>query len=395
MKIDKNSKNVVFLISPLRAGSVLLQSYLDNHCEIMMVPNVFFFFNFIESEFIKTDSLKKNLNKFCDFEKHQALFDSQICYILGRGLGKNYQDSIKINIEKFKNDVINFMKNTEFNFYNFYNAIHHSFHGNIYQKNENYNAKIIFHHIHNLDILPIAKKYFPNSKVITMVREPIKSFESAIRFNLLRSNPKYTNPYNWTLDRYLNGWASISNNSNNKNWKIIKLEKLRSNPKETLTELINWIDLNYDNHLIESTLGGKLWWGDIFSSKPVNGKTLSEPSKITGKVSKNELKILKSVGLIKFKTKTSKINIFLSLIPQKNDLREIYSNFKIMFNLSPSKILIEDIDWDGFKTDKSKKRALFDILIFPYKLIQRFFIWLNAYDKINPFAINLFYKDEK
>ena len=394
MIIEKKSKNLVFLVSPLRAGSVLLQSYLDNHSEIMMVPNVFFFFNFIESEFDLNKSFKKNLDNFCNYKKHEPLFDSRKSYILGRGLGENKTDTIKVNLEKFKFEARKFMKNIEFNFYTFYHAIHFSFVKNIYEKNEPHRSKIVFHHIHNLDILPLAKSYFPESKVITMVRDPFKSFESAVRFNLLRGIPKYTKPYNWTLERYLEGWISISNNSFKNSWKIIKLESLRESPNEVLSGLMTWLGVNLDENLSISTMGGKLWWGDVFSQNAISGQTEIEPSKITGKISKNEIKIFETIGLSFIEKKNSKLNIFLSLIPHKNDIKEILSNLKIVFNLSPNKILLEEIDWDGFSPDLSKKRAIFDIILLPYRLLERYILYENASKKINkPFLIKSYYSE--
>ena len=117
----------------------------------------------------------------------------------------------------------------------------------------------IFYHIHNPGIFSTFNflSDMPDARLMMMVRDPVKSLESWVR-EAARDN-EYA-----TLSLFIISMLfSIDRVAFRRQESIgVRLEDLKSRPKETMRALCKWIGIEETPSLYEMTAQGKKWWGD-------------------------------------------------------------------------------------------------------------------------------------
>ncbi len=94
---------LVQIVVTSRSGSYLFQSYFDDHQQILQMPYLFKFYDFVaEYPDLLSMDVQSIVEAFVTYEAHQPLFNTQKSVITGGGLGEDKNVFIKVNLQSFK-----------------------------------------------------------------------------------------------------------------------------------------------------------------------------------------------------------------------------------------------------------------------------------------------------
>jgi len=252
------------LLTTGRAGSDFIQSLMDSHTEILTFNGIFFFHDFwSDSKCNKKKSIDifDILNEFIGI--HIEKFKSKYDHIEQKDrLGEDGTQSINIDLDLFKKTVNGLLTNKEVTSRNFMLAIYGAY---AICLGQNIKSKsIIVHHIHQVHRLPEYLLDFPNSKIISMTRDPRANFVSGIlhhrKYNIETDNAAHLYFY---INRIIVDSYSVSHLDNKSI--TIRIEDLGD--KCILESLCKWLGIEYENTMQYSTWAGMKWRGDRLSVK--------------------------------------------------------------------------------------------------------------------------------
>ncbi len=289
-------KQIIALLHFGRSGTGLLHSLIDGHSQVSTLPSIYFseFFDGYTWDKIVEGGWSEMIEKF--ILSYPVFFDSRspdsvnsinmkTTHSLGiqegmTNLGKNKDEYLYIDKSLFMKELKTLMcQHDTIDQLVFFKMIHSAFEralGNINYKNT------IFYHIHNPDTY--AKLNFlrlcPDSKWLMMVRNPVDSCESWI------SSSYNNNNYNDIAMRIKTMLFDVDNIAfRNRNSIGVRLEDLKSKPKDTIIKICNWIGIEDEKSLFKMTAQGKAWWGD--KSSPTLSAFGSMPKSKFGEVFSN------------------------------------------------------------------------------------------------------------
>tara|TARA_B110001450_G_scaffold234244_1_gene238100 strand:+ start:103 stop:1272 length:1170 start_codon:yes stop_codon:yes gene_type:complete len=252
LKSKKYKLNIILIASltNLGAGGKFLHSLLDDHPEVLTIPNAIQQFcdvkNFDKKN--KKDIIKQ-LDKFKEF------FDSKYDVTKGRAdLGPNKNLTIKISKKIFFNYLDNFLKENKWSLKNYILSVYFSYQ---FALNKSIKKKYIVIYLHDMFYLEIINRLFNKSKILTTVRLPINSFATYTRNKKIKAE----RTKNIIQGDYLHWLYSVFKFQDFKE-KIycINIEELHKNPKQSLISMCKKINLKFDNSLLSSTFNGKIWY---------------------------------------------------------------------------------------------------------------------------------------
>ncbi|MBC2418876.1 glycosyltransferase family 4 protein [Clostridium beijerinckii] len=271
-----------------RSGSIFLQSLLDSHPNILMIPGDYIrfyyaFWNYLDPKLnykVDKDVIINTFNEVFPF-----IFDannvSKTFVNSGYGgdfgirlgfnaMGENQNQKLGISKEKFVSELNRIFKDRKYIARkDFFKAIHIAYFYSLGRKYDSNRQPIIvfFPHIANVDASIELLEDFPQTKRICMIREPIQSLGSLI--NTYRRvcnisieqmiyilNPSLYGGTSTNLDKYLSC--------------AVKLEDIHMKSKETLEKICRFIDIPWSDSLMESTFDGLKWWNGKNSDR-ING----------------------------------------------------------------------------------------------------------------------------
>ncbi len=256
------------LITTGRTGSDFFQSLCDSHSQIITFNGILWLHNFWEdsmcvksSNMLLPDLVKEFTGK--NIEKLKSKYD---LFERKEALGVNKDKSVNIDIISFENHVINLLYGRDVNSKNFLLAVYGAYSLSL---NQNVlNKKIVLHHIHHAEKLPLFLSDFPDSNIICMTRDPRANFLSGVT-HWRKYNNKFDHAhhlYNY-LKRIVMDSYSIRHYNND--YIVIRLEDLGK--KCTLESFCEWAKIKYEDSLMKSTWAGLLWQGDRCSAKKNEG----------------------------------------------------------------------------------------------------------------------------
>jgi tetratricopeptide (TPR) repeat protein len=288
------SKNLIALFHFGRSGTGLLHSLIDNHPEISTLPSIYFSEYYNEEVWGKLislgwDQLPEN------FTRHFAvLFDARSSMPipgidkpianLGQkeglaNVGANRDEVLTVDQNRFCAELRKLMADyASLTPQVFFVLVH-----NAYEKvlNNKANKQSIFYHIHNPS--PYAKlnflRYNYGAILLMMVREPVQSCESWIKKEIKTSSEN-------THNRIVTMLFDIDQIAFRRHDSVgVRLEDLKTHPKETMRALCNWMGVQESPTLYEMTAQGKKWWGDPTSiDYTAKGMSPFDDSSITRKI---------------------------------------------------------------------------------------------------------------
>jgi hypothetical protein len=262
----------VVLVTTGRTGSDFLQSLLDSHSQVLTFNgDLVGYYAFWK----KTKHMRKNVNcmtedivyKFvCEHMKQLKSYYDE--HERKHMLGSSRNESLIIDINTFVGNVCSLMEGIKLNSKNLLVAIYAAYSEvlghNLIKK------RVLFHHMHHTIELTEFIKDFSNTKIISMTRDPRANYYSGISHRMdWYKNYKLKNKVmtsdaiykylerifvdSYILEKYKCKYTSV------------RLEDLGR--KEILEKISNWIDVEYEDSMMESTWGGLRWGGDELSPK--------------------------------------------------------------------------------------------------------------------------------
>ena len=255
------------LVTTGRVGSDFFQSLIDSHPEVFSFNGVIDIHQFWKTA--KSTNNKKHLylddiiNEFIgqNIHKFKSIYDLQE---KKDKLGENQNESINIDLNEFKLHLNQFLKNEQISCKNFLRATYLSW--ACCRKENIFEKKIFFHHIHHIWKLKPFLDDFPNSKILSMTRDPRASYVSGVEnWNKYSDATKHPSHVFFVLNRTINDAIQLKNFNND--FRVLKLEDLGK--KSVLNNFCLWLNINYNESMETSTWNGLRWWGDLLSQRRI------------------------------------------------------------------------------------------------------------------------------
>jgi hypothetical protein len=260
-----------------RSGSLFLQSLLDSHPNVITLPGDLM--NNYAAFWNKFRHLPASafIEKF--IETHPELFgiappDSYLALNGFTTLGSNKDQASGVDQNIFSNALKSAMGKSVSPVPRklFFQSVYVAYATALGQQLDTSRPPIIVHGIHgaiDARINPLVED-FPETRFITMVREPVRSVNSHV-FKYARSNhPKGCCVANMDLlFGVLIGGMVLGPSSDQS--RAIRLEDLHGDKHNVLEKLCKWIGIPWHDNLMKSTFDGKQWWNDKWSQEHGKG----------------------------------------------------------------------------------------------------------------------------
>ena len=277
---------IVALLHFGRSGTGLLHSLIDGHPEISTLPSIYLrgFFNAGVWDSLVADGWRNLPKRFAD--EFAVLFDAnspkttpgtltENSSFLGQKdgmncVGENRDESLSLDRDQFCSEALEMMSHFKtINPKLFLLIVHAAFEKALGTKTKKHTT---FYHLHNpTDFTKLNfLRHVPDARLIMMIREPVQSCESWIRFCFI------DNDYAALTHRIITMLLAIDQIAFRKQDSIGgRLEDLKSLPKATLQSLCHWLGIQEKPCLYEMTAQGKQWWGDPTSPDYSAAKAMS------------------------------------------------------------------------------------------------------------------------
>ena len=253
------------LVTTGRTGTDFLQSLLDSHPQVLTFNGSLFFQTFWANSVCVSSGNADPADLIDEFVgKHIEKLKSKYDLIERKHqLGDEFNQSVDIDLSRFKLEATRLLEGREVNFKNSLVAIYGAYSLCL---GENLEKKLIlFHHAHHFDELPEFLSNFPDSKIICMTRDPRANFVSGIEHHrnnnhLVGDTDNGAHLY-FYIHRILHDATAVSRFGHL--YTAVRIEDL-GDPR-IIDELCGWLGIPYDEALTKSTWGGLKWQGDKLS----------------------------------------------------------------------------------------------------------------------------------
>ncbi len=119
---------------------------------------------------------------------------------------------------------------------------------------------LIFYHIHNPDNYELMNflRYFPQSKLMMIIREPLQSCESWLSWGDIQKKP-YEEFVTQLIECLFKFDQIIFKKHDSR---AVRLEDIKADPSNTIKSLCKWLEIEEEESLYNPTMQGLKWWGD-------------------------------------------------------------------------------------------------------------------------------------
>ncbi|MDQ7816742.1 MAG: sulfotransferase [Melioribacteraceae bacterium] len=255
------------LVTTGRVGSDFFQSLLDSHPEVFVFNGTLFFHEFWQQSYCANYQGDVDIQDLVDeFIGYNIIkFKSKYDYQERKNqLGLKMDQSISIDIDLFKKHMISLFDFRTINSKNFLIAVYTVY--ALLLGQDLSRKKLFFHHIHHIWKLDPYLKDFPDSKIISMTRDPRATFVSGVE-HWRKYDPKTDTPAHvfFVLKRTIDDAKELKKYPNE--FRVLRLEDLGDN--KCLHLVCIWLCVSFHQCMNQSTWGGLKWWGDRLSQSKV------------------------------------------------------------------------------------------------------------------------------
>lgn len=257
-----------------RSGSVFLQSLFDNHPGVITTPG---FYMTLIYEFYSVNNALPPMRLVERFmEQFAILFDARSPFKAWSGVEGHGVEMGFTKMGPDQNEVLNSDRQVFFqSMFDilgqeagpvprklFFQAVHVAYQMALGGSVEIDRKQHIIFPLHQTQTSRNALQFiedFPEAKYVHTIREPLQSLGSFHKHYPARSH----------LEPSLFGGIPVHEKVRASS-RSVKLEDLHANPRLVMERLCLWLDIPWDELLLESTFQGLEWWGDRSSVK-LNG----------------------------------------------------------------------------------------------------------------------------
>ncbi|MDM8536545.1 sulfotransferase [Desulfobacterales bacterium HSG17] len=265
------------------SGSKLLQSYIDGHPEIYMVPGYQLMYLYPhwyqwKDELKDTWNWETIIKIFCI--KHASVIDSRRIPANDgmANLGNNKDQWLEVNEIYFKSFLKHLLQNKPVCCRIFLLAVHYAY---AFCRGEDLTVKkCLVYHIHVHEYGPrYLEKDFPDMLTIAMVRDPRSNINGRYRSTLKLDAQKldrtdyvvYFQRTYYFIWQYLVESMECLKNLPQENIRVVRHEDMHYCLERLMKSIADFMGIKFNKIFLKSTFGGQLWWGSkIYDMAPMN-----------------------------------------------------------------------------------------------------------------------------
>lgn len=266
------------------SGSKVFQSYLDGHPQIYMIPAYPLLYLYPhwrrwETEMAGTWTWDTIIEAFC--RQHASVIDP--VSIPGHngmtGLGESRNETVAIDSELFRRYLSHLLADEPVSIRTFILALHYAY---AFCQGEDMDRKrILVYHIHvQAYVSAYLQPDFPDMLILGMVRDQRSnhmgrynhSISGVQDLKLNRSDAVVFRRRNYCeIYRLLYHPAASVRNADPDKTRVVRIEDMHLRLEETMRAVADFLGIDFDPSLLESTFGGLTFWGDaVYKMKPMN-----------------------------------------------------------------------------------------------------------------------------
>lgn len=252
----------IFIIGAHKSGTTLLRNLLDGHPSLYAIPIESHFFQisgfWIDNEYRQQYPINLS-NK--DIRNRAINYISEKNKNTNKYGGSFAKDLFNIPLFKNKFKIKHLKNNTKFILEQYFKAIYYS----INKRELGKERRIVEKSVENAEFAQYYNKFYPQAKFIHIIRNPYSNFVSLRKYKSIDFGYPIIRRMLRTL--YNNYYYLYRNQKLIKNYFIIRYEDLVTNPSKWLKKISNFLDIEFQNSLLEPTYRGVRWKGNSLSDK--------------------------------------------------------------------------------------------------------------------------------
>ncbi len=276
--------NLIVAMAYGRAGSLLIQSLFDSHPNVLMLPYAGMMYSLIPTSIY-------NLNRQIDWfiKKFPIIFDTSgggyfgDVKDLGAGnFGPDGDEDLRVNSTEFKNQLLGIAKeyctidsNRRLSRKEFFMLVHVAY-GLCVRSFNVSEIRYIFYHTHQYVCAEwqTMLEDFPELYFIGMTRDPRQHWASRRKIDASRMQRDvvdvppiflFLQEYYYSKECY--ELSNLVERLKDDHIRIIDLEKLHIFNRKAMTDLCSWLNIEFNECLLQSTFNGRQWHGNATNGK--------------------------------------------------------------------------------------------------------------------------------
>ena len=305
---------LVALVCSGRAGTKILQSFLDDHKNILMIPGYPLLYLYPhwatwQEQFSRDLSWERVIDLFC--EKHASVLDSRrVAGLSGlERLGPQRDQHIEIDEQLFRNSLKIMLAGLPVSRRTFNLAVHYAY--GICRRWDLNSDFILIYHLHDSSYLKEVSEDFPDLKVLNMIRNPGPSLHSTRRslgivdrekLNLTDSLRCIGRNFRFDCHLQFDFLDEMASYLSSDQVVSLRQESLHEHHEGSMKSLADWLGVEFSDSMLQSTFDGKAWWGDVTNETPVSGLDPAAMSdKWRGSISNTDSFVIEGISFQFFK----------------------------------------------------------------------------------------------
>jgi len=250
----------IFILGCTKSGTTLLRNLFDGHEELFVIPSESHFFQNIE--FWVSYFFRRTRPQNLTFEEmKQNLFEWVKCLNRKNSRVTDNFTAGKWNEEGFKEFLFSRKTESLKQLSDLYiESIYYSLHGQEYPQSLRFVEKSVENPEFALDWL----KLYPDAKFIHILRNPYSNSVALRKYLNSKKYPFMKRTFLSMYNSYYFLYRNVRTIAPNQ-YKVVRYEDLIAESEKVMKELVNFLEIKYDDILTSPTLLGKEWGGNSTS----------------------------------------------------------------------------------------------------------------------------------
>jgi len=210
------------------------------------------------------------VDKFVEFFPN--LFSiNNVSFLKFDELGENQNEIVAVSEQRFRTKLLDLLSYAdEVCEEDFFYAVHYAYDFARTGKDAT-DKKIIVHHIHDVYELLTVKPLHSDARAIALSRDPRAAIKSTfVSKTKITEHCNIAYFYRQVITSLMD-ISELTRNRKNLDCAALRLEDIHNFQKLILERICEYITIDFDPVLLESTIYGYKWWGDSATERKVNG----------------------------------------------------------------------------------------------------------------------------